>query len=237
MKEWAKKFMLNGFIAATLAACSTSTVLQRPLVAIDLPAIGQPAHAISGAVILDRARYRTAYALTLNGDLVWEQGLLKFMVTVPSGVILAASRDAEYTYFVSNNATFRDISPATAEFRVRNSVLSNPAGDVPSSEIFPTMPFATVLSHPQIRKAQLRLFDATSIEKEFIYRGRMGDIIHFEYRGRSGATNEPQAVQQLDWDLKDGRILPVAGARLEILDIDGDQLTYRVLSTFTDALQ
>lgn len=215
----------------TLSACSTTAV--RPnLVDIDLPPVGQQASAAPGNVILDKAKYQTTVGLNLDGDLVWEAGALRIRHTVFAGVILPVSRDTQYTYFVSQGMV-QDVQDNEG-FHIKTAILDGPDADIPIDDIIPGTIFNSFSSRPNIRKSRLRLFDGASYEKQLVYRGRAGNQLQFEYRGRVGQANGSEVVQQLDWSIDDGRIVPLAGARIEILDITGAQITYRILSSFPD---
>lgn len=227
--------ILAAIAALALMACANPTSVEMPLTFIDEPPSGQIASAELGSIILEKARYRTADALIADADIVWTQGLIGVTVTMPAGLLLAKRHDVEYTYYSSNRSTLRvppgqgEVPFPDAEFRMKNDVLRGPYGSV-----LPPDPSFPLVTRANLRKTQVRLFDATGFQKQLVFRGRSGDTLQFQYRRAFGDRTQPEAIQNVEWNLKDGAIMTFAGAKIQILDITGTQLRYRVSSSFPD---
>lgn len=219
-----------------LAACATTTPTERPLVEIDEPGLGVVAMAQPGEAIIELSRYRLSDGLVSSGDIVWTVGLLGIEYKIPPGNLVAARRNGQYTYYVGtaqHDFTAIDFTMKTLfvrqEIRIRNS---GPA--IFDSDSLEGAPFPRVISAPKLERAILRNYGETGYEKGLLYRGRTNDLLKFEYHEVSGNRSQPNVTQGFEHDLKDGRIVSYGGARVEVLELDGEQITYRVLATFPE---
>lgn len=230
------RYLWLTFCAVAISGCVNAPRIEIPVSIIDRPSMNQAANAELGATILEQGRYRVSDALIARNDIVWDMGPLRVKVTIPSGILIAEQRDAEFTYYFSNRTTARD--PLTGEalawqrnaaLRIRIDNFSDVRGvALPTGESFLISPA------PILERTRIPLLDATGFRKELVYGGRSGDILKFQYREVSGNAVQPRINQDIEWNLHDGMVVSFKGAKIEVLDATNARLSYEVRSSFTD---
>jgi hypothetical protein len=73
-----------------------------------------------------------------------------------------------------------------------------------------------------------------SFQQELIYNGRSGDTLKFLYREISDNYLRNAFTQDVQYDLRDGKILGFKGARIEIIEANNRFLKYRVIASFPE---
>jgi len=223
--------------ALLLTACVTADRIETPVTEIDKPAVNEMAMAELGDPILEKGRYRVADAIILSSTTGWnETPLLGLRVMIPQGVLVARLRDEKYTYYYSSRTMAHDPIIGidlpyanAAALRVGNEGTDDVMGvSMPSGA---THALDVV---PDLEKTQVTLLDATGYRRQIVYGGRSGDTLRFQYR-ETARSDQPQANQDLEWNLSDGKVVTFRGARIEVVDATNTRLNYRVLSSFADA--
>ncbi|MCL4484062.1 MAG: hypothetical protein M1445_15880 [Bacteroidetes bacterium] len=68
--------------------------------------------------------------------------------------------------------------------------------------------------------------------QEFIYSGKVGNIVKFEYREFIGDMARPSFFQNLEYDISENEIVGFKGLRLKILKTSNISISYEVLESF-----
>lgn len=84
-----------------------------------------------------------------------------------------------------------------------------------------------------ILNKKLTELDQNSFQKTLLYNGKIGNKITLGYREFSGGMARPAFSNSVDYDLSESTIVGYKGARLEIVKATNTELTYRVLSNFS----
>lgn len=73
-----------------------------------------------------------------------------------------------------------------------------------------------------------------SFQQTLLYNGRIGNRITLAYREFSSNMARPAFSNNVDYDLSESMIVGYRGARLEIIEATNTEITYRVLSGFSN---
>ena len=77
--------------------------------------------------------------------------------------------------------------------------------------------------------------DQMNLDQKFIYNGRVGDNLKFTYREFTVAGYARDAfTQDVQYDLKEDPIIGFKGARVEVIEATNREITYKVISYFSD---
>lgn len=75
--------------------------------------------------------------------------------------------------------------------------------------------------------------DPANFRQDLIYQGRSGSSIKISYREFAGDLARPAFTQELTFDLSDGPVVGVKGARIEVLQATNTSITYRLVQPFS----
>lgn len=73
-----------------------------------------------------------------------------------------------------------------------------------------------------------------SFQQTLLYNGKIGNRITLAYREFSNNLARPAFSNDVDYDLSESTILGYKGARLEVISATNTEITYRILSGFSD---
>lgn len=76
--------------------------------------------------------------------------------------------------------------------------------------------------------------DASNFQRQLLYEGRTGKEIRLSYREFRADFARPAFSQELTFDLSEGDVVWVKGARVEVLKATNVDIQYRVLKSFSD---
>jgi len=74
--------------------------------------------------------------------------------------------------------------------------------------------------------------NAPGFSQELIYNGKSGDSVKFLYREFASGMARPAFDQDVQYDLKEGKVVGFKGARIEVIEATNVNLRYRVLAHF-----
>ncbi|AKM06455.1 hypothetical protein [Pelagerythrobacter marensis] len=69
-------------------------------------------------------------------------------------------------------------------------------------------------------------------QQTLIYSGRVSDKIRASYREFSGNMARSAFTNEAEYDLSQSKIIAYKGAKIEVIDANNEEITYRVLSNF-----
>jgi hypothetical protein len=85
---------------------------------------------------------------------------------------------------------------------------------------------------PEFEEATIAATGNSGVARELIFNGRSNDVLQFTYQEHSGLSPEPLIRELVEFAAADNVSVSIKGARMEILEIDGDSMTYRILESF-----
>ena len=85
---------------------------------------------------------------------------------------------------------------------------------------------------PEFEEATIAATGNSGVARELIFNGRSNDALQFTYQEHSGLSSEPLNRELVEFAAADNVSVSIKGARMEILEIDGDSMTYRILENF-----
>lgn len=83
-----------------------------------------------------------------------------------------------------------------------------------------------------IRHKSIPVEGQTNLVQELIYEGRSGDLLNFTYREFTADTERPSFAQGLQVNIGSSRSLTYRSLHLDIMDVDAESVTYRLVSGF-----
>ncbi|WP_126775138.1 hypothetical protein [Pseudidiomarina sediminum] len=89
------------------------------------------------------------------------------------------------------------------------------------------LPFVPTYSFTDIETTERGDF-----RQEFIFTGRAGTLVNFEYREYIGGLARPAFTQSVSFDIKDDKLIGFKGAMFEVIDVSNASLTYKVMKHF-----
>jgi len=230
------RVLLSVAAALSLAACASTQAIVARTDIIDRPPVNVVAQAELGDTIVEKGKLTTYEGLILKNEITWGDGFLLKKYTISPGRLRARQRDATYTYFFSDKMTIYDAILGTSPYAA-GGICIKTADPTYVRGFFTTSNCANSFKPaPDVQPTRVIDADAPNFRQELIYNGRSGETVKFLYREFSGDYARPPFSQDVQYDLKDGKIIGFKGARIEIVEASNTRLAYRVLSTFPDPL-
>jgi RNA binding exosome subunit len=85
-----------------------------------------------------------------------------------------------------------------------------------------------------ILEKRLSSLSTDSFQQTLLYNGRIGNRITFGYREFSNNAARPAFSNNVDYDITESTIVGYKGARIEIIKATNTEITYKVLSGFSN---
>ncbi|HEV2532829.1 hypothetical protein [Phenylobacterium sp.] len=223
-------------LAASVAACASTQAISPRSDIIDRPTLNSVAEAELGDTIVEKGKLTTYDALLLKNQLEWGDGVILKKFVIPPGKLRAQERDANFIYYYSSRMTSHDALLGTFPYP---GGLCAKEGDttIVKGFIRPGVCTMNMTPKPIVEHTRVTDVDTPGFRQELIYNGRSGDTIKFLYREFAGDLARPPFSQDVQYDLKDSKIIGFKGVRVEVLDATNTHLSYRVLSTFPTTAQ
>lgn len=76
-----------------------------------------------------------------------------------------------------------------------------------------------------------------TFQQTLIYSGKIGNKINVGYREFSGNLARPAFNNDVEYDLNDSKVIGYKGARLEVISADNQNIKYKLLQNFNQAIQ
>lgn len=217
-----------------LGGCAAVQPMAPQYLSINRPMPGGVVTAELGDVVLERAESTRREGIFLENEVSWFDMLGFRRFTIRPGALVAREADDDFTYYYSDQLTFREpvagvASPASGGICVRKS-------DAGYVRAFTVKGFCSVLldQPPHLRRLSVVESGAENYRQELIYRGKSGSILSFVYRELKDDQSYPTLSLDFHIDLADGPLFSLRGARVEVVDATNSRLTYRIISTFAD---
>jgi len=218
-------------IIATVYGCSSIRPVSYTFMAEEMPAIGETATARVGEPVLRKGEVAKIPALLLKKEARDKIAMIRLIL--PAGTYPAVAENKKYIFYMSNRFTYE----APLGYARLAGIAIPKAGGEPKMAIRNQMGTYEALG----RSAEPMVFEkveitdpaaGTSYLQELLYDGRIGDTIRFTYREFAGNIERPSFVQQVQFDISDGRRIRFRSAEFEVISADNTEITYRVLSRF-----
>jgi hypothetical protein len=228
-------FCVAGVLAPAAHAGEPET---QPLVlrseAIDRPQLGVTASADAGQAVIEKGKQNTYEGLELSSEITWGDGVIFRKFKIQPGKLKAAQRDKKYIYYfpdrMSEDTWPKPVTPFTDGGVCAE--IANPS----KLRLFVVLGHCinTLKPPPIVRPIEVVDIDPASAYRALIYSGRAGDWVTFVYRQTFGDPTRPPLSQEVRFDLTKGPTVEFKGARFEILDVTGERVTYRLISSFAE---
>jgi hypothetical protein len=150
--------------------------------------------------------------------------------TVRSGVYLKQGDDGQTEFYL----------PARGQEGgeiVRNH-LADPPRALRVHKSAPTLCVVTVYSavtcedEANFVRTAYNVMTADAFQQTLIYSGRVGDKINVGYREFSNNVARPAFNNNVEYDLRESKVIGYKGARIEVLESTNEYIRYRVLQHF-----
>lgn len=92
---------------------------------------------------------------------------------------------------------------------------------------------AHMTSAINIKKRNRYFFGANNFQQTLIYTGKFGEKIRIAYRESSNNNARPAFNNDMEYDLRESRVIGYKGARIEIIEATNESITYKVIKNFT----
>lgn len=231
---WATKcnFVLAAAAAFCLTSCASTQYIAARADIIDRPPLESVSQAELGDTILEKGKLTTYDGLILTNEITWGDGLILKKFTISPGKLRARQKDATYTFYFSDRMSVYDALLGTSPY-LAGGICIKTADPTYVRGFFTTTSCSNSFKPaPDVKPTRVVDVDAPNFRQELIYNGRSGETVKFLYREFSGEYARPPFSQDVQYDLKDGKMIGFKGARIEIVDASNTRLSYRVLSSF-----
>jgi len=183
-----------------------------------IPEIGKETTSYIGESLIKEGRTSSQYAIYLNND----HGTAGWTAFHPAGVYKIIGKKDGYTIYQHSSimpGVIGNVYPQIFEDSENNSYLK-------------TMSGMELLNKSEYTKKIYVEETGDDFEQTLIYTGADGTILKFSYR--EFANNMARGAFTVDatYDIKTDRNIRFRGALLEIIKVDNQSITYKVLSGF-----
>lgn len=226
------KLIFSLAVATALTGCATPKYNYVPQSKqISEPPLNSVNTAYVGDTLLKQGRF------TLQDAVKVERPVQVGAYTLQPGHYSKHGDDAESEYY----------SPATGSSAQAGSIQSSFLADPPISvRVYKAGPKMCVLNIMGVQvcdnvggyqRVQIPVTAANSFQQTLIYSGMVGNKLNIGYREFSSDMARPAFNNDVEYDLSTSKVLGYKGARIEVLDANNEQIKYRVLSNFNQAVQ
>lgn len=228
------RYTLIAFCALGLTACASTQSVMPRVDMVDRPSLGTVAQAELGDTIVEKGKITTFDGLLLKNEVTWGDGFLLKKFTISPGRLRAKQSDNSYFYYYSDKMTMYDALLGTSPYGAGGICVKK--GDPSYVRGFFQTGKCTNNFKPAPEVAPTRVvdLDAPNFKQELIYNGKSGETLKFLYRESSGDYARPSFSQDIQYDLKDGKMIGFKGVRIEVVEASNTRLSYRLISSFPD---
>lgn len=217
-------------IIVIFAGCSTPKQHIAPdMRIVDVPPLGQDRISELGDTLVRKGRIWTYDGISLENT-VTGGGFPFKKLTLRPGNLKATMYDDEWIYYTTEKLEVSDTMIGTlfqmGGLAIRKAADKDIKIHMGAQHLFTPEP------KPILKNMQITDIDRPSFSQELIYNGRVGDTLKFLYREFSSDHIRAPFSQDVQYDLKDGKIIGFKGVRIEVLEATNIRMKYRVLSSF-----
>lgn len=220
--------------ALALSGCSSAQMVSPSLSLIDHPQLEAISRVELGETLLEKSRLSTYEGLILENELQWGDGLLLKRFTLSPGPLKARMKDAQFTYYFSDNMTAKDAIMGTSPYQGGGLCQAHDKTGPIKGFVVAGRCALNWGTTPQVRPTQIHDQNSPARRQELIYNGRVGDSLKLLYREYSSDPMQPPLSQDLQYDLTTSAIIGFRGVRIEVVEASNTHLTYRVLTSFPE---
>ncbi|MDB6126030.1 MAG: hypothetical protein JWQ71_5023 [Pedosphaera sp.] len=259
-----RSLMLLAAISVLSGCVSPKQTIVPSLKIVDRPPLNTEQSAELGDTVVSKGKIYSYRGIDLKnqieaGDGVW---ILKFKI--PPQKMVAKMEDKEWTYFVGEGITSYDAiigtRPAFGGLKIsktstnkaametehkKPAIMEQRQGALASSKpmfrpyaLFGNSTTVSLIPNPapDFEYVEVNAMDKPGFTQELIYNGKSGNSVKFLYRELSDSMLRAPFSQDVQYDLKESKIIGFKGLRIEILEATNTQLKYKVITSFPDAL-
>jgi len=183
-----------------------------------IPEIGKETTSYIGEFLIKEGRTSSQYAIYLNND----HGTAGWTAFHPAGVYKIIGKKDGYTIYQHSSimpGMMGNVHPQIFEDSDNNSYLK-------------TMSGMELLNKSEYSKKLFVEETGDDFEQTLIYTGAEGTILKFSYREFSNNMARGAFTVDATYDIKTDKNIRFRGALLEIVKVDNQSITYKVLSGF-----
>jgi hypothetical protein len=247
-----------------LVGCaSPKTTIVPSMQSINAPPMGEEHEVELGDTIVSKGKMYTYDGIDLKNQVEAGDGVFLLKFTVAPQTLLAKLEDKDWTYYVGDNVRSFDamigtrsvfggikISKRYGDQVVTNSPNTRNINSEPhassammankphhlKSAIFGNSTAVTFAPKPEpdFEHVKVNAIDKPGFVQELIYNGRAGDSAKFLYRELANSVLRAPFSQEVQYDLKESKVIGFKGARIEVIDASNTRLKYKVISNFPD---
>jgi hypothetical protein len=186
---------------------------------LDEPAPGSVSVREVGETLVEQFKKSTVEVLIPNQPMKYETALAAGYFTYDGDLKATIRKDGKKVYC----ATYLQVlGPG------QRNALGQGCVDKPILEKYWNMPEGTY------RIERVTTVDATNFQRQLIYTGKSGTNLYISYREFSGDLARPAFTQDLTFDLAEGKVIGMKGARIEVIEATNVSIKFKMISTFAD---
>jgi hypothetical protein len=226
------KLIISLTCAAALAGCATPKYNYVPQSKqISEPPINSVNTAYVGDTLLKQGRF------TLQDAIRVDRPVQVGAYTLQPGHFTKHGDDAESEYYAP--AAGGVAQPGS----IQRAFLADPPISVRVHKYGPEVCVLNIMSMRVCRnvggyeRVQIPVTSANSFQQTLIYSGMVGNKLNIGYREFSSDMARPAFNNDVEYDLSTSKVLGYKGARIEVLDANNEQIKYRVINNFNQAVQ
>jgi len=217
-----RKILILNLILISVVTLSYSQ--KREVVSIQL---NKPMTSELGEVVVSTGEIIRNEAIKIIETFEVKQLLVKFQHTAGDVYPLVCVKNGFKIFYLENN--FKD-----GRYWGIGVNMNNP------DEIFPILTSSIGLVykmkkyevHNKVKFTDLISTCDNCYRQEFIYSGRIGNTVKFEYREFIGDLARPSFFQNLEYDISDSNIIGFKGLRLKIIKTTNTSINFEILESF-----
>lgn len=224
-------FAVLAMLMITMSGCVTVAGNYRPETSeISEPPLDVVTTVNIGDTMLRQGRFTLHDAILLRADA--DVGLFS-AYTLKRGYYLRVGEDTE--------SEFYQPSRSDSGGAIVKAALADPPKAVQAYKADPRLCVVTVFNvstcttQAEFKRTKQPVATSNSFQQTLIYSGRVGDRIKAGYREFSNNLARPAFNNDVEYDLKESRVIGYKGARIEVLEATNEYIKYKVIQNFNPA--
>lgn len=225
----------TSLVGALIGACASLSVvsIQPQVVDTDFPALNETVTREVGLTLVDQSKVHIYDALRFTADSNYKMGPLGPRIMIAKDTIFEGDRIIE-----GNKAYCGAIEGTTSSLFFKIEI-SRSCFLFLDGKVHHALPNSWKIvpvnaSELYFEKEKSATHHPNSFRRAVYYNGKSGNVIFFSYREFSGGLARPAFTQDLTFDLDEGNVVGVMGARFEIIEATNINITYRLLHKFVE---
>lgn len=217
------KYLILSTVFIISACASTDKIHYQPEIqTLDKPIIGEITKAGLGDPLVVQGRQLISDAVVFPGAIIFK-GTTEALL--PSGTYVKIYETEVAEFFRPLSKTeLNSPDHIVLEIMIRK--------DGAKYIFMKTSKTYLVSDQAKFERRKVVVSEENSLQQTLIYSGRIGNKLNIDYREIYSGRARPAFDNRVEYNLDDSKIIGYKGARIEVLDANNQQITYRLLKNF-----